>query len=73
MKIETLLNIEDEIFFLHEKRVIVSKVQKIKIEAKSAEEIEIIYLCNVEKDCNVNIKVSQEDAFKNKKELLNSL
>lgn len=73
MKIETELNPGDEVFFLHDKKVIQSTVQKIKIEVSSQVAFIVTYLCNSEKDSNVNLKVDEGFAFKTKKELLNSL
>jgi hypothetical protein len=72
MKIETLLNINDAVFFLHERKVVASKVQSVKIEA-NGKGCEVVYLCNDEPDKNVNIKVEEKHAFKSKEELLKSL
>lgn len=72
MKVETKLNVLDKIFFIHEKKVIESIVQHIRIEIDEDGSY-ILYLCNSEKDKNVNIKVEEQYAFKSKAELLKSL
>lgn len=72
MKIETKLNIGDAIFFILEKKVINSTIQGMKIQV-SEKETEIIYLCNSEKDKQVNIKVDEKDSYKSKEDLIKSL
>lgn len=72
MKIETKLNPLDKIFFIHERKVIESIVQHIRIEIDE-DGVFVLYLCNSESQKNVNIKVEEQHAFKTKAELLKSL
>lgn len=73
MKIETSLNVNDDIFFLNERKVISSKVRGIKIEVDNKKIAKVVYLCNQEKDQHVNLKVEQDCAFKSKEDLIQSL
>lgn len=77
MKIETKLNLGDDIFFIHNKKVIQSLVKGIKIEVQSngiESNPDVTYLCGVSEDHKlVAIKCAESDAYKSKKELINSL
>lgn len=76
MTIETKYNMYDDIFFLSNKKACQSKIRGMKITVNSSPiEIinDIVYLCNTDSDSNVFIKVSEQDAFKTKEELLKSL
>lgn len=76
MTIETKFNRGDKIFFLSpgNPKVISSTVQGFKIELHSiSKNPTITYLCNGERESNVNVKVEEERAFKTKEELLKSL
>lgn len=76
MTIETKFEVYDEIFFISNKKVCKSQVRGIKIEVTSCpQEIStsIIYLCNDDADARVHLKVDENDAFKTKQNLLESL
>lgn len=77
MKIETKFDEGDTIFFLHNKKVLKSVVQGFKVERlpKNGKDhkTEITYLCNSESDQLVNLKVSEQDAYASKEQLLKSL
>jgi hypothetical protein len=77
MKVETKLSIGDNIFFIHEKRVIESVIREIKIEMwveGKNQKTDVLYLCNKdEAESNIHIKVLAEDAYPSKTELLKSL
>lgn len=73
MKVETKLNLLDEIYFIIDKKVINSIIRGIKIDVRSSG-AEIIYLCAKEEEDNrVYIKCEENYAFKSKAELLKSL
>jgi hypothetical protein len=72
MKLETKFNIGNKVFFLAQRKVAESKVKEIKIEV-SDNRINIIYICTLQDDHIVGIKVNEEDAFKSKEILLKSL
>lgn len=77
MDINTKFECYEEIWFISNKKAISSKVKDIKIDVKSISGIEIatniLYVCNEDSTSNIEIKVSEEDAFKTKEELLKSL
>lgn len=77
MKLETKFNPYDEIFFLHNKKVITSKIRSIKVEIISNPpttiDTEVTYLCSQDADAKVFIKVDQKDAYETKEKLLKSL
>lgn len=73
MEIKTKLNIGDEIFFIGSRKIVSSKVQRIKVET-FGKKVEITYLCN-EDDTQkqVYLKVDETDAYKSKQELIKTL
>lgn len=74
MKIELQFNEGDKIFFIHDKKCLDSTVRGVKIEILNGKK-EVTYLCRKDNDVDklVHLKVKEEDAFKSKEELLNSL
>ncbi len=73
MKIETKFDIDTDICFLHENRLIHTTVREIGVTVNCFNKIEVVYRCNKEEDGRVFLKVEEERAFKTKKELLDSL
>lgn len=78
MTINTLFKEGEEIFFIHEAKVISSIVQGFKIERLPQKdgggyETVITYLCNRDPLKSVNVKVLESIAFKSKAALLKSL
>lgn len=72
MNIKTKFDIGYTIVFLRETKVLNTTVRGIKIEVRG-EETEITYLCSQEPTQNIQIKVLEQNAFKNKEELIKSL
>ncbi len=73
MKIETKLNVNDQVFFISNAKVCSSVIRKIDV-LTDGEVTDITYLCNEKEDKqNVHLKVKEEHAFKSKKLLIESL
>lgn len=75
MTIETKFNEKDQIFFLHNGKVVTSIVRGLTVEKQAKYTGPVItYLCNEnEAEKQVFIKVLETSAFKSKEELLKSL
>lgn len=74
MQIDIEFNEGDDIFFIHEAKVVKSTVRGFKIDHifSKGKPVEIIYLCNSE-ESQVNIKVPSPMAFPSKESLIKSL
>lgn len=73
MDIKTRLNLGEDIFFLNEAKVIQSIVRGMLIFVEQDGSVLVKYLCNKDPDQRVNIKVSEDIAFKTKTALIKSL
>jgi len=76
MTIETKFDISDKIFFISNKKSHSSIIRGIKVDVAFCPietNIKITYLCNEDSDARVHIKIEEEDAYKTKEELLQSI
>lgn len=78
MEIKTNHSVGSKVFFISDaKKVCESIIRGIKIEVKECDggglDTEITYWCNAQPDQRVYVKVDENNAYKSKQDLLNSL